>query len=66
MNAKTRALLFGSLIGGAIGALAGWLYYNSAPIEVDEEGREHLPPPQAGEALKLSLGVLGVLRSLSG
>lgn len=66
MNAKTRALLLGGLVGAAVGALAGWLYYNSAPVEVDEEGQEHIPPPSAGDTLKLSLGVLGVLRSLSG
>ncbi len=66
MKAKTRAMLISGLIGAAVGVLAGLLYYNSAPVEVDEDGREHLPPPKSGDALKLSLGVLGVLRSLSG
>lgn len=65
MNAKTRAMLVSGLIGATVGALAGLLYYNSAPVEVDEEGREHLPAPKGGEAVKLSLAVLGVLRTLS-
>ncbi len=66
MNVKTRVLLTGGVIGMLIGILAGWLYLNSAAIEVDEEGVEHIAPPPAGDALKMGLGVLGVLRQLSG
>ena len=66
MNVKTRVLLTGGVIGMLLGTLAGWLYLNSTAIEVDEEGVEHIAPPHAGEALKMGLGVLGVLRQISG
>ncbi|MGC9400257.1 MAG: hypothetical protein ACP5HM_14135 [Anaerolineae bacterium] len=65
MKAKQRAMLVGALLGAAVGMLAGLLYYNTNPVEVDEEGNEHLAPPSAGDALKLGLSVLGILRSLS-
>ncbi|MBN1259829.1 MAG: hypothetical protein JXB35_04030 [Anaerolineae bacterium] len=66
MNVKTRVLLIGGVLGALLGVLAGWLYFNSVPVQTDEEGKEHVPAPSAGDALKLSLGVLGVLRSISG
>ncbi len=66
MKAKTQTLLIGGVLGAAVGALAGWLYYNSSEVMVDEEGHEHIDPPKPGEAVKLGLSVLGLLRSLSG
>jgi hypothetical protein len=66
MNVKTRTMLIGGVLGAAVGALAGWLYYNSSEVLVDEEGVEHIDPPKPGEAVKLGLSILGLLRSLSG
>ncbi len=64
MNVRTRALVFGGVIGALLGALGGWLYFN-ANVQVDEEEEEALEPPTAGDALKLVLGVLGVLRLIT-
>lgn len=65
MNYRTRTLLIGGLIGALIGALAGFLYFNSN-VKVDEAGNEQLPTPAPGDALKLGLGLLGVLRLITG
>lgn len=66
MNAKLRALLIGGAVGAVVGVLAGLIYYNTAEIEVDAEGQEHLPALSPGVAVKLGLGLLGVLKMLSG
>lgn len=65
MNTKTRALLVGGSIGLSLGILAGWLYYNSN-VEVDEVGNEKLDSPSPGDALKVGLSALGLLRMLTG
>ncbi|MEA3309235.1 MAG: hypothetical protein U9Q70_06970 [Chloroflexota bacterium] len=65
MNTKIKVMLIGGIIGAAVGTLAGLLYYNSA-AELDEKGQAHIGVPHPQEALKLSVGVLGLLRSLSG
>ncbi len=66
MNLRTRVLLTGGILGALIGVLAGWLYYNSVPVQVDEKGRETIAPPTASHALKLGLGILGILRQIAG
>lgn len=66
MSAKLRALVIGGVVGAMVGALAGWIYFNSAEIEVDDVGQEHLPAMSPGFAVKLGLGLLGVLKMLSG
>ncbi len=66
MNAKMRVLLIGGALGALVGVLAGWLYFNSTPVVVDETGIEHVEAPSAGDALKLTLGLLGVMRLLTG
>jgi hypothetical protein len=38
----------------------------SVSIEVDEEGRERLPAVQPGKALTVGLGVLTVLKQITG
>jgi len=65
VNYRTRTLLIGSLIGALIGALAGYLYFNSN-VKMNEAGEEQLPVPSAGDALKLGLSLLGVLRLITG
>ena len=66
MNAKLRTLLIGGAIGSVVGAIAGWIYYNTATVEVDDEGKDHLPAMSPGSPVKLGLGLLGVLKMLSG
>ena len=65
MNTRTRVLVVGGVLGALAGVLAGWLYLNSSALEVDEDGMEHVEAPKPGDALKIGLGVLGVLRMLS-
>jgi hypothetical protein len=65
MNSKTRTLLIGGVMGALIGALAGLLYFNSN-VKVDEAGEEHLPIPSAGDALKLGVSLIGLLRLITG
>ena len=65
MNTKTRTLLIGGGIGVLVGVLAGLLYFNSN-VKVDESGKEQLPAPTPGDALKLGLSLLGLLRLITG
>ncbi|MFP4344502.1 MAG: hypothetical protein ACLFU8_07410 [Anaerolineales bacterium] len=65
MNAKTKTMLIGGVLGAAFGIVGGMLYYNSAVIPADDKGIEHVETPSAGDALKLGLSLLGILRSLS-
>ncbi|HNT74521.1 MAG TPA: hypothetical protein PKH77_05840 [Anaerolineae bacterium] len=64
MNSKTRALLFGGLIGALLGVLAGWLYFN-ANVLTNEEGQEQLGAPTPATSLKWGLGLLSVLRQIT-
>ena len=66
VNLRKRTLLISGLIGASLGALAGWMYLNSHPVEVDEEGEEHIEMPSATSALKLGVSMLGVMRQLTG
>lgn len=63
-NPRTRALMVGGLLGAVVGAVAGWIYYN-ANVEVDNEGAEDLAAPSPSTAVKLGLGLLGVLRLIA-
>ena len=66
MNLRTRVMIVGGCIGGLVGVLAAYLYLRSVSVETDGEGEEMLPSVQPGEAIKLSLGVLTVLRQIAG
>jgi len=57
-NHRTRALLIGGVLGAVMGAVAGWIYYNT-------NGAEALEAPAPGTAVKLGLGILGVLRLIA-
>ncbi len=61
---QTRALLLGGIFGLAIGVLAGWIYYRSN-VDVDSEGTESLAAPTPAVAVKLGVGLLGVLRLIA-
>ncbi len=63
-QAKTRALMVGGLLGLVAGAIAGWIYYNSN-VKVDDEGSESLAAPTPSTAVKLGVGLLGVLRLIA-
>ncbi len=65
MNYRTRTLIIGGVAGALVGALAGWLYYNSK-VKIDAAGKEQLPTPTAGDALKFGLSLLGLLRLITG
>jgi len=45
---------------------AAQLYLRSTPIEVNEEGQERLPAVQPSKAIGVSLGVLTVLKQITG
>jgi hypothetical protein len=66
MNLRTRVMIIGGVLGALLGVSAAYLYVRSVPIEVDEEGRQRLPAIQPGKALAVSLGVLTVLRQITG
>lgn len=61
---QTRALVVGGVLGLVLGALAGWIYYRSN-VDVDTEGTEKLEAPTPAAAVKLGLGLLGVLRLIA-
>ncbi len=52
------------VLGLVIGALAGWIYYRSN-VDVDSEGTESLAAPTPATAVKLGIGLLGVLRLIA-
>ncbi len=63
---RTRILIIGGIIGVAVGVLGGWLYANSAPMEFNSKtGEKQLAKPSSGQILKVSLGLLTLLRLIS-
>ena len=66
MKLRTQIMIVGGILGALLGVGAAYLYLQSTPVVVDEEGQERLPSVQPGDALKLSLSVLGVLRQITG
>ena len=66
MNLRTRILIAGGITGALVGVAAAYLFLRSTPVEVDPEGRESLPSIQPGRALSLGLGVMTVLKQITG
>ncbi|MFQ6100569.1 MAG: hypothetical protein ACE5OS_04965 [Anaerolineae bacterium] len=66
MNLRTRVMIIGGVAGALLGVSAAYLYLRSVHIEVDAEGRERLPAIQPGKALTAGLGVLTVLKQITG
>jgi hypothetical protein len=59
-------MIIGGVLGALLGVGAAQLYLRSTPIEVNEEGQERLPAVQPGRALAVGLGVLTVLKQITG
>ena len=66
MNLRTRVMIVGGVLGALLGVGAAQLYLRSTPIEVNKEGQERLPAVQPGRAIGVSLGVLTVLKQITG
>lgn len=66
MKLRTKVLLFGGVVGALLGVGVAYLYLQSVPIEVDEEGQERLPSIQPSQALKAGLGLLTAIRQIIG
>lgn len=64
MNYKQKVLLAGGVVGALLGTVAGWIYYNNH-VRVDREGSENLKLPSTGDAVKVGVAVLGLLRLLA-
>lgn len=66
MNLRTRLLIFGGLCGALLGVGVAYLYIRSAPIEVDETGKERLPAVKPTDGLRVVLGLLTAIRGIVG
>lgn len=66
MNLRTRVLITGGILGALIGVGAAYLYLQSTPVEVDQDGSEKLPAVQPGKAITATLGVLTALKQITG
>lgn len=66
MNLRTRVMIIGGVLGALLGVGAAYLYLQSTPVEVDEEGQERLPALQPGKVITASLGVLTTVKQIVG
>ena len=66
MNLRTRVMIIGGIVGALLGAGAAYLYLQSTPVEMDEEGQERLPSVQPGKAITASLGILTAIKQIVG
>ena len=66
MNLRTRVLIVGGILGALVGVGAAYLYLQSTPVEVDEDGQEQLPAVQPGKAITATLGVLTAIKQITG
>jgi hypothetical protein len=60
---RTRTFVLGGVVGAVLGLLSAYLYVRTA----EEEHGEGQPPatPQTGDALRLGLSVLGIVRTIT-
>lgn len=66
MNLRTRVMITGGVLGALVGVGAAYLYLQSTPVEVDEEGEDQLPSVQPGRAITASLGILTAVKQIVG
>jgi hypothetical protein len=66
MNARQQSILVGAIIGAGLGALGGYLFARNMDGSRNEESLAVAARSvQAGDAIKLIIAVLGVLRGVS-
>jgi len=66
MNLRTRVMIVGGVLGALLGVGAAYLYLQSTPVEVDEEGQERLPAVQPGRVITAGLGILTAVKQIVG
>lgn len=66
MNLRVRVMIIGSVVGALLGVGAAYLYLKSTPVEVDAGGRERLPAIHPGKAITVALGLLTVVKQITG
>jgi len=66
MNLRTRVMIVGGVLGALVGVSAAYLYLQSTPVELDAEGNERLPSLHPSKALTVGLGVVTVLKQITG
>jgi hypothetical protein len=64
IDARTRVLAVGAVLGLVFGIVAAQLYLNVTPVEMDQEGQEQIAIPSPGRMLKFGLGALTLLRQI--
>jgi hypothetical protein len=66
MNVRTRILAAGAVAGALLGAVAAYVYLRSVSVELDSEGRDHLPSVHPGKAIAVGLSALTLMRQVVG
>ena len=59
---RSRTLLTGGLAGAALGLVAALLYIRSAE---EQYGPQTPPKPQTGDAVRLGVSLLGIIRTIT-
>lgn len=64
MNTQQKSMIVGAVLGGALGAIGGYLFSRGLDMRAEGEKSQELSlrsvPP--GEMVKLLIAILGVLR----
>jgi hypothetical protein len=66
MNLRTKILITGGIVGALFGVSVAYLYLQSTPLDLDDQGRERLPAVQPGKAITASLGLLTAIKQIVG
>ena len=66
MNSRQKSMIFGAILGAAVGTLAGFLFSRGLEVPRPEEEKglslASIPP---GQLVAIVIGVMGVLRSIA-
>lgn len=67
MNPRQKSMVIGAVLGGGLGALAGYLFARGAENVRGEQGLTtlSLKSVPGGEVVKLLISVMAVLRSIA-